>query len=279
MPKIPQQVRSMGERAISIHLRTSLLSIIYRYVLSIGGAHQKLIGVAFNDVAEHDVEWGERSIPWLDDESAPDNYYKEHLLSLGLNYLRRLVSARTYEERYKLLELEPEDTGLYSGVSVAADAYNGIPLADLTEDERAFYIKPPYFEDSDIGPAEAWRWAYQGGTTSNQYFMPSQCHLRALGYVMYDYDRLCTWPEFYQPFSPPPPKDVESLCRNHQKMTDSWGKRSILWLEGARGWWSEEDKSKLVWQNRIPRATSVPTDKWGFPKPGVSQIMRNRDRN
>lgn len=239
-----------------------------------------LTGTAFNDVAEHDVEWGESSIPWLNDESAPDNYYKEHLLSLGLKYLRRLVTASTYQERYKLLELKPEADALYSALSVAADAYEDIPLANLTEQERALYIKPQCFKDSDIGPAEAWRWAYMGETTSDQYFMPYQRPMRRFGYVMYDYDRLCSWPEFHGPFKPASTYDREVRNRNHREMMDSWRKRSDLWLDGARGYWSDGDKSKLVWpcmEAENLEAKSMRLDKWGFPSTADLEWMKYRN--
>lgn len=226
-------------------------------------------------MAQHDVEWGERYIPWLNDESPPQNYYKEHLLSLGLNYLRRLVTASTYEERYKLLELEPEENGLHSALCVALDANDDFPLADLTEKERAQYIMSPYSEDSDIGPAEAWRWAYQAETTSGQYFMSWQRQLRRFGYVMYDYDRLCSWPEFHKPFNSPYKDDPKVRRCNFEGMMDSWKKREEVWLNGGRGWWSEEDTTKLVWpylEVRKKKVENVRLDKWGFPPPGIKMV-------
>lgn len=242
--------------------------------------YKMLTGTAFNDVAEHDVEWGERSIPWLNDESAPENYYKEHLLSRGLSYLRRLVTASSYGERYRLLELKPESSALYSALSVAADAYEDIPLTNLTETERAIYIMPQYSKDSDIGPAEVWRWAYKGETTSDQYFMPLQRPLRHFGYVMYDYDRLCGWPEFHEPFQPASTYDRVVRNRNHREMMDSWRKRSDIWLDGGRGWWSENDKSKLVYpylEEEKVDPKSMPLDKWGFPDSAMLEKMKYRN--
>ena len=168
----------------------------------------------------------ERNIYILAKRRVPsNNYYKEHLLSLGLNYLPRLVTASTYEERYNLLELEPEENSLQSAFCEALDAENDLPLTDLTEIERTQYIVSPYSEDSDTGPVEAWRWAYHAETTSGQYFMSWQRQLRRFGYVMYDYDRVCSWPEFHEPFNSPYKDDPKVHRCNFERTMDSWKKK------------------------------------------------------
>ena len=208
---------------------------------------------------------------WLDGKNGARTGYKGYPLSLGLGYLRQLVTASTYEERYKLLQLKCYSGGLADVLSIDCDQSDDLPLSGLTPQQKAHYISLPHYEDPDIGPAEAWQWAYQGETTSAQYFMPPQRQLRQLGYVMYDYDRLSKWPEFQEPFNPSAyEEDPDVKERNYQKMQDSWEKRSQWWQKGARGYWSEEDSSKLVFPYNKPKVPPIKLDKWGFPPPGVS---------
>ena len=55
------------------------LGCIYDYLV-------EEITVPFNDVAEHDVEWGELSIPWVDTFGSSEIWYKERYLLLGLDF-------------------------------------------------------------------------------------------------------------------------------------------------------------------------------------------------
>jgi len=62
---------------------------------------------ASDDVAEHDILWGKHEIRYNKDEEPPfKNTFKEHCLSLGLAWLRKLVAADTYDEYYQLLAPE-----------------------------------------------------------------------------------------------------------------------------------------------------------------------------
>lgn len=86
-----------------------------------------------------------------DDENPPDNYYKEHYLSLGLQYLHRLVSANTYDDRYQLMnpELKTEENSLYEAFSEQGD-YDDVLIAKLTKEERNAFLRPPFAEDPDV---------------------------------------------------------------------------------------------------------------------------------
>ena len=152
------------------------------------------------------------------------------------------------------------------------DELDDLPLSSLTEEQKARYISPPYYDDPDIGRAEAWRWAYQGETTSYQYFSPTQRRLRQYGYVMYDSDRLSSWPEFRKPFDPSAYKEDPGLWkRNLEKMRDSWDKRSEWWQKGAQGYWSEEDSSRLVFPYEVQR---YKVDERGRLQPSMSRYSR-----
>ncbi|KAL9122316.1 MAG: hypothetical protein Q9187_001125 [Circinaria calcarea] len=225
------------------------LATIYEYLV-------RKLSTAFNDVAEHDVVWGEFTVPFQDDYDPLYNY-RDHWLSLGLEYLHRLATASTYNERYELLnpEFKCDSDFLYPAYSEPADDdYDEILIADLTEQDRDRILKPPFVKDPDVGPAEAWRWAYQGETTAYIYFQPDQRQLRKNGYVMFDYDRLCRWNLFSESYKPADrynSEDAALTALRTDQMRKSWDERSKIWLRGGRGWWSENDQSKLVWDERL----------------------------
>ena len=211
-------------------------------------------------MAEHDIEWGEWDIPFIYDYmSCLDNHYKEHYISFGLEYLHRLVTANTYEERYQLLSSQLDLNCRFDFLDAALeepgdyDDYNDITLADLTEEEKAKRINSPLEKDPDIGPAEAWRWAYQRATTACLYGLTEQRLLRKHGYVMFDYDRLCESNLLFESFVPPdedPEAEVLAIDQRYDKLRKSLHDRSLVWRRGGRGWWSEGDESKVLWPYR-----------------------------
>ena len=67
---------------------------------------------------------------------------------------------------------------------------------------------------------------------------------------MFDYDRLCRWnlfSESYKPADRHNSEDAALTALRTDQMRKSWHERSKIWLRGGRGWWSENDQSKLVW--------------------------------
>ena len=204
--------------------------------------------LAYNDVARHDVEWGEFSIPFYYNTHPPDNDRLEHYLSLGLSFVRKLVTVPTYDERYRLLLLEHKKDETFMYITLSEMDYSiGKPIAGLTEADRAALAKPMSALDPDKGPAEAWFWAYYRENMAQCYALGEQKQLRERGYVMFDYDRLARWEVFDQQFTSTIDRDSSEMKARHKEMHDSWRKRSKVWQNGGRGWWSEDDQSKLIW--------------------------------
>jgi hypothetical protein len=84
-----------------MYSRLSLPSCISRYATSSTRYYDLLITRrAFDDIAEHDIAWGESSVEY---GNRIDSDFIQHLLSLGLAHLRRVALAESYEARYKLL--------------------------------------------------------------------------------------------------------------------------------------------------------------------------------
>ncbi|KAF2276994.1 uncharacterized protein EI97DRAFT_305534 [Westerdykella ornata] len=51
---------------------------------------------AFNDIAEHDIAWGEFRVEYGDQR---DSIFIQYILSLGLQMIRKISKAKTYEAR------------------------------------------------------------------------------------------------------------------------------------------------------------------------------------
>ena len=232
-----------------MYSRLSLPSRISRYATSYSRYYALLLtGLAFNDIAEHDIAWGEFSVEYGD---RIDSEFIQHLLSLGLAHLHRIVLAETYEARYKLLysNYPPHNSNfLYEGLKMANEHDDGVYLSDYTQDEELAHITSPFVQDSDTGPTDAWRWTHQDETCANFLNSDSQKPLREWGYVMWDRARLNKWDTFQMPWETP--HTSASAGEETQRVAEmqvSFDQRSKIYMAGGRGWWSLGDESKIIW--------------------------------
>ncbi|MCJ1391400.1 hypothetical protein MMC18_004264 [Xylographa bjoerkii] len=146
-----------------------------------------LTKLAFNDVAEHDIDWGEWEIPYVDDYDAPDNFHKEGYLSLGLSFLHRLVTAETYEQRYALISpaLRSNDHFLFEGLQTQGED-DGQPISEYGNDVGQVDVDALLPGSEDLGPVRAWQWAHADSSLERCYFRDDQQFLRQSRYVMWD---------------------------------------------------------------------------------------------
>ena len=218
---------------------------------------KQLIHPAFNDVAEHDVEWGNLQMEYHDGYDR----WKEHYLSRGLSYLRQLFHTSTYEDRCHLLKPRkgcPKYT-LYWG-----------PISEISESPLPMYIRyskedlPVCFclrpaTDGDNGPEDAWLWAYATDATNGLTHWYSvhflQRTLRKRAYVMWDFARLATWGLLDYDWSSLPREkfddDSDQVCRKAE-MWGSFNARRKIWKRGGKRWWSPGDESRVVWPPGAP---------------------------
>ncbi len=116
------------------------------------------------------------------------------------------------------------------------------------EQAKSVSRKPSYLE-SDDGPIEAWKWAYEESFAS-RYFYPHNWVFRQRAYVMWDRDRLLHWnlfttrradlpPELDDAFRPTPAMEEEERISKRA--------RSEAYINGGTGWWSVDDLSKVEW--------------------------------
>ena len=112
---------------------------------------------AFNDVAEHDVAWGDLSVPWVDDYSFDYYGYKDYILSCGLKFIRKVIETTEYKQRYKLLDKNGRgcwDDFLIDGLRTQSfDDPLQIDIIGLSNEQVETYITKPWFiDDKDPGP-------------------------------------------------------------------------------------------------------------------------------
>jgi hypothetical protein len=129
------------------------------------------------------------------------------LLSLGLMWIQQIINAESYEARHQLLGPYPvfSQKYLYAALKYANGSDNEIYLSDYTQedDKRLALHHPPFVEEHDTGPADAWRWAHQDETRGSFVYSDSQIALRARGYCMWDRGRLDEWNVFQTPWEAP----------------------------------------------------------------------------
>ncbi|KAI1178163.1 hypothetical protein F4777DRAFT_586814 [Nemania sp. FL0916] len=184
----------------------------------------RAISPAFNDIAEHDIEWGASGVEW--------------------GKLYQIVKAETYDDRERALcsDYRPQPTCyfLHGGLAEACYYRNDPPPGGLiTVDElRAF--KQPYFADPDPGPADIWRWAHREARWQMYIQQHNRHSLRKWGYVMWDKSRLEAMGVFLEPW-------VNTFDRRNgfagslewlPHWKKSWAERKEIFERGETGWWS-----------------------------------------
>ena len=216
------------------------------------------ITIPFNEVAKHDVDWGELSIPWVD--SIGSTFYKEGHLLKGLEYIFQLSTARTYDDRHCLLRSHGSNGSFLSRALRPPDLsqHDGIPLEEFKDEEERFFVNQPFDDDDDIGPAEAWRWVHARSTKDHFYYRKDHRQLRRRGYVMWDLPRLLGWNFLSIPVKALVleglPRGLEFLGERAERDVDrkkekySWTERTRIWMNGGSGWWAPGDESRIQWR-------------------------------
>jgi hypothetical protein len=137
----------------------------------------------------HDIWYGE--IP-VDCAYELDDQQIQVILSYGLQELHDIATSSTYEARYKLLE--DKIPGSVTTFLSELPTYQPRQLKDTarleeyTKEQKCTLVIQPFFDDPNIGPEKAWRFASaQMQKLSEQYVGLSQyCPMREWGYVFWN---------------------------------------------------------------------------------------------
>ena len=228
------------------------------------------ITIPFRDVAKHDVDFGELSIPWVETFGRSELFYKEGYLLKGLDYIFQLTTARTYDDRHRILLSGQDCEGSFLSNAMSPPRllpYQSVTLEEYFDEKEAALAEIPFDDDNESGAAEAWRWAHATTTRKRPYFLEDHRPLRQRGYVMWDLRRLLEWNLIEKP--------VGDLIARHRlsypellrweaeqdEQMESWEERSRIWQEGGEGWWAPGDESQIRWPREHPKYRAPSTQK------------------
>ena len=214
--------------------------------------------VPFNDVAEHDVEWGELRVPWVHHHGRQVVAVKEYYLSLGLEFLHEVIGLTNYWDRWKILfnRIWSDYSFLFYNL-LFAGTNNKLMLGTnegVTEIAKRFSVGSTSDFDNDGGPIHAWLWGLSGNVRELVYFHPDTRSLRQTGYVLWDLARIREWGLLDLP--PPNLLPQAQLSRDSgydydsntkRRQYESFAQRSEVWRSGGQGWWASGDESHVLW--------------------------------
>ena len=207
---------------------------------------------AFNDVAEHDILWGELGVAWANDSMRPDNPWVERFLMRGLAFIRRLENASTFADRCTLLDWEspPEDLSLVHGLR---EQDEGGLFRHYSLEAKHRILNPSCDGDTDAGPKDAWLWAHEDCLRLYYHLYGGHRTLRRWGYVFWDSAR---WKQLrfldtdyfaWRIKTLHEEKHQDRRGYPYKEMRASWQARSQIWCRGGRGYWSKGDESRVQW--------------------------------
>ncbi|KAG8528256.1 uncharacterized protein KY384_007173 [Bacidia gigantensis] len=197
------------------------------------------ISEPFNDVASHNIEYSDVKIGYTNDYAVPDNWFKEGVLTWGLEKIHDFICTETYDERFEhLTEYPPCDSHFL---------YTGLIHANNQSSKEALELQQPFSPDPDIGPRAAWAWA-NCSFSNNSYFLKSNWYFRQRAYVMWDSVRLTEWKLLLKPRHEAPDAINAPIAFNVEKSREerlSRSRRQQLYLDGYTGYWAAESDMQL----------------------------------
>lgn len=151
----------------------------------------------------------------------------KHILSLGLERLQQIVTAKSCETQYSLLAGESFGLRILYFLADGLQSSNQLVgrqrLGDYTQAQYEALVRarPAFAPESDTGPADAWRWAHENHEATEFAYSRDHTALRAHGYCLWDRARLDAWPTFHQKYQVPVSlSDIEGvLCRVRMRLS------------------------------------------------------------
>ncbi|KAI2784300.1 hypothetical protein F4815DRAFT_455298 [Daldinia loculata] len=222
---------------------------------------------AFNEIARHDVVWGgEYSV---DFDANIDDKTIQHLLTLGLERILLIASARSYRDREALLRIEempPKENSVFLSYCLAE-----INKLNPYEGDGAAILKAPaFFLDEDSGAEQIWKISLEYAPSRHfAIYNELDWPYRECGYVFWDQERLQALGALKPAWKP-----AEQLAYNStvdmEEMQSSWDERTSIYNRGGRGFWSKDDDTQVVWPVRqkeqtphaVPESLAEAKDFW-----------------
>jgi hypothetical protein len=180
-------------------------------------------------------------------------------LALGLEIIAKFRAAKRFAERQRLVASHRRPSKIIPFLDRAVLSLHPIcpfepedphVLEEYDDEEYAKYVDPPSRIDPDDGPELVWRATHR--MSSCDEFANAALHrsLRMRGYVLWDKDRLERW-DLLEEYQLPSTRSLRPPSHNtfDQVWERSLQRRAHIYLHGGRGWWSEDDESKVVYSD------------------------------
>lgn len=148
---------------------------------------------------------------------------------------------------YQVLDSELDDR--------VYDEEDSKSLEDYSSTELEALVPYSNSAEANTGPYEAWYQAHLDEERSSFVMSESANAMRARAYVLWDLERLEEY-ELLQSYKAVQCySDEIDTDEAEEYMEHSWHERSLIWREGGRGFWYEDDRSQIRWPGR-PAGTS-----------------------
>ncbi|KAI1658971.1 hypothetical protein F4813DRAFT_355275 [Daldinia decipiens] len=204
-----------------------------------------------HDVLAHDVEFGELEIDYI--TTGDNNHFRQLWLSQGVDFIHRLMSESSYNSKKALLKsaFVAGKVDLYEALisPPETDLNDDVPLSDYADEDLAALFPPTESQDkdSDKGPFEAWRVAFNPLPRSAWVMLTNNYGLRERAYVFWDLDRIETYDMMKLFENTPEDSELQRAYDDMDEMRESFEERSKIWQKGGSGYWSKNDASRIVW--------------------------------
>lgn len=129
------------------------------------------------------------------------------------------------------------------------DLNDDTPLPGYADEDLAALFPPTESQDQDTdkGPFEAWRVAFNPWPRSAWVMLTNNSGLRERAYVFWDLDRIETYGMLKLFENTPEDSELQRAYDDVDEMRESFEERSKIWQKGGSGYWSKNDESRIVW--------------------------------
>lgn len=175
------------------------------------------------------------------------------MLLQGVDFIHSLISESSYDDKKALLKsafLVPYgQANLYNALisRPESDLNNIVTVSDYADEDDLEALFPPiesHDQNTDKGPFEAWRVAFNRFSTCMWVMLTDNSELREWAYVFWDLDRMETSGMLELFEYAPGYSELELACYDDiDEMRESFEERSKIWRKGGSGYWSKNDES------------------------------------
>ncbi|CAK7225284.1 hypothetical protein SCUCBS95973_005812 [Sporothrix curviconia] len=227
------------------------------------GSVMEFLGLQFSkatrDVLAHDVQFGTWQVDYV--YSGVLNHERQTWISQGLSFVYHLMMEPSWDVKNESLKRTYgaessflSRTLFYMYEEVDISVKDAKKQSDSNETYAVMFRPLDPRHDSDQGPFKAWWAAYQ----EMNIFALIATHkagFREMAFVFWDEDRLQRYNvlELFTDTAPRSELEMEDVRSEILAMEASHRARKTVWQRGGRGYWSEDDDSRVVWTGEFRR--------------------------